>query len=82
MAAQHDRARRIHAEPGSKQILCLCTSAHANCDAEAQLGLLSLPSRSANMKEGALLSVVSRSMNALGWPAASEPGISSSIPPA
>lgn len=82
MAAQHDRARRIRAEPGSKQILCLDASTHADCNAEAHVGLLSLPSRSANMKEGALLSVVSRSMNALGWPATPEPGSSSSIPPA
>ena len=69
-------------DPGSKRVLCLDASTHADCDAEAHVGLLSLPSRSANMKEGALLSVVSRSVNALGWPAASEPGSSSSIPPA
>ena len=82
MAAQHEGVRKIHAEPSSKQILCLNVSAHAQSKAEVHVGLLSLPSRSANMKEGALLSVVSRSMNAFGWPAASEPGSSSSIPPA
>ena len=65
-----------------RAVLCLNISTHAHINAETHVGLLSLPSRSANMKEGALLSVVSRSMNALGWPAASEPGSSSSIPPA
>ena len=66
MAAQCEGPCKSHAEPGSKQTLCLNASAHAQSDAEAHVGLLSLPSRSANMKEGALLSVVSRSMNALG----------------